>query len=314
MYIGIDIGGTNIKGLLTDPLGNELSFTHIHTPKTAKDIDEKIYQLIETLASSASISITDIKAIGIGTPGPIDRDAGIIIKAPNIPCFDNHPLVKNIRRRIDIPVILENDATIALIGTWWKEIGHTFRNWIMITLGTGIGGGLVIDNKMYTGISGNAMEIGHMCIDYNGKRCGCGSRGCWERYASATALVELARSKLKGIKNSSIVSRTKKEQLTPRVIYEEALNNDKLALKIFNEYSSYLGIGIVNLINIFNPEAIFVGGGISRTHTLMMPIVKKIVAERALQGLKDEVQFFAVKDPDKIPSFGAVKIAIESMQ
>ncbi|OHD69277.1 MAG: hypothetical protein A2W19_15920 [Spirochaetes bacterium RBG_16_49_21] len=311
MYIGIDIGGTTIKGLMADHSGRELSFKQIDTLKTAQEIDESIYDLIGALAASASLQTRDINAVGIGTPGPIDRDRGIVLKSPNIPVFQNHPLAKNIERRAGIKVVLENDATVALIGARWKEIGDRFRTWIMITLGTGIGGGLVLHDTIYTGISGNAMEIGHMSIDPDGKRCGCGSRGCWERYASATGMVELARSKLKRRKDSSIGARIRNEDLTPLLIHEEALNKDRLALEIFDEYSTYLGIGLANLVNIFNPEAIVFGGGLSRASKLILPVAKKVVNERALKGLKENVRYIPLKHPHKIPTFGAVKIAID---
>ncbi|TFH41268.1 MAG: ROK family protein, partial [Chrysiogenales bacterium] len=169
MFAGIDIGGTAIKGIFTDPTGKELSFKEIETGKSADEIDASIYNLIETLATSASVSKIDIKAIGLGCPGPIDRDRGIIMSAPNIPSFKNHPIVKNIQALTGAKIFLENDATVALIGTWWKENVGRFRNWIMVTLGTGIGGGLIVDSKIYSGQSGNAMEIGHMTIDHRGK-------------------------------------------------------------------------------------------------------------------------------------------------
>ncbi len=312
MFIGIDIGGSKTKGILTDRTGKELSFKEIETKKTAKEIDDDLYQIIETLATSASISKMDIKAVGIGTPGPIDKEKGVILKAPNIPAFSNHPIVKNLEARTGIRVFLENDATVAILGAWWKENVSKYRNWLMITLGTGIGGGLIIDNKIYTGQSGNAMEVGHMTIDLNGKECPCGNRGCWERYASGPALVELALAHLKKQKGSSIAARMKTEELTPLMVYEEAVKKDETALAIFEEYSTYVGIGIVNLVNIFNPEAIFLGGGLSQSYRIMLPTVKRIIKKSACPGFKDNVTLYAISDPLKIPAYGAAKIAINA--
>lgn len=313
MFVGIDIGGSRIKGILTDRSGKELSFREINTPATSREIDESIYQLIESLATSASVSKIDIKAVGIGTPGPIDRDKGMILTAPNVPAINNHPIVKNIESLTGTKVFLENDATVALIGAWWKENVSKFRNWIMVTLGTGIGGGLIIDNKVYTGQSGNSMEVGHMTIEYDGKECPCGSRGCWERYASGPALVELAQAHLKKNKASSIANRMKQEPLTPLIICEEAQNKDETALAIFNEYAVFIGIGMANLVNIFNPEAILLGGGISRASKFIIPGARQVLNERALKGFKGNVQILPVQDPTKVPSFGAAKIAINSM-
>ncbi len=310
MYAGIDIGGTSIKGMLADRSGNELCFKSIATPKTAGEIDTGIVRLIESLSESSPKPKGRVKTVCIGTPGPIHRDKGIILKAPNIPAFHNHPIAKNIEKRTGARVFLENDATVAMAGAWWKIVKNRFRNWIMITLGTGIGGGLVIDNKRYTGKSGNAMEIGHMTIDFNGKKCGCGNSGCWERYASGTALVEMARYRLKEGANSSIYSRSKTEGLTALLLYEEAKNGDQLSLDIFEEYAVYLGIGIANLANIFNPEAIVIGGGISKAHKLFLPTVKKVVKERALRGFKERLRIIPLKEPEKIPCLGAIKIAL----
>lgn len=313
MFVGIDIGGSKIKGILTDQSGKELSFKEIATLKTAKEIDDSILQLIETLATSASVSKIDIKAIGVGSPGPIDKEKGHIIKAPNIPAFNNHPIVKNIEYITGTRVFLENDATVALIGAWWKDNVNKYRNWIMITLGTGIGGGVVIDNKIYTGQSGNAMEVGHMSIEYNGKECPCGNRGCWERYASAPAMVEQARTYLKKNKQSSVNPRLDAEELTALLIYEEAVKKDETALSILEEYATFAGIGIANLINIFNPEAILIGGGVSRAHKLILPVIKQVANDRVLKGFKGKYTIIPVEDPNKVPSFGAAKIAINAL-
>ncbi len=313
MFVGIDIGGTKIKGILTDRSGKELSFREIDTLKTAKEIDDSIIRLIETLATSASVSKIDIKAIGMGSPGPIDREKGLIVKAPNIPDFNNHPIVKNIEYLTGSKVFLENDATVALIGAWWKENVSKYRNWIMITMGTGIGGGVVIDNKIYTGQAGNAMEVGHMSIDYNGRECPCGSRGCWERYASASALVDLARSYLKKSKNSTINARIQQEELSAMLICEEAVKKDETALRILEEYATYVGFGLSNLINIFNPEAILIGGGVSRAHKFFLPAAKQVVNDRVLKGYKGKCAIIPVEDPSKVPSFGAAKIAINAI-
>lgn len=313
MFAGIDIGGTNIKGILTDRSGRELSFREIETLKSAKDIDNSIIRLIEVLATSASVSKIDIKGIGIGTPGPIDKEKGLIIKAPNIPSFNNHPIAKNIESATGSKVFLENDATVALIGAWWKENVSKYRNWIMITLGTGIGGGVVIDNKIYTGQAGNAMEVGHMSIDYNGRECPCGGRGCWERYASAPAMVELARSYLKKNRNSSINPRLEKDELSALIIHEEAVKKDETAIKILEEYATYVGFGLANLINLFNPEAILLGGGASRAHKFILPGAKQVVNDRVLKGFKGKCTIIPVEDPTKVPSFGAAKIAINAL-
>ena len=313
MIVGIDIGGSSIKGILTDKSGKIYSFREIPTPESAKSIDIAIYELVEYLATSATVSKIDLRAIGIGAPGSVDRKKGVIIASPNIPAWKKYPLVAAVEKRTGLKVFLENDATVALVGAWWKGNGSRFRNWLMITLGTGIGGGAIIDNKIYTGQSGNSLEIGHTTIDYNGRECACGNRGCLETYASAPALVEYVRENLEKNSESSIHARIKDEELTAKIIHEEAQNRDELALSAFEEIAEYLGIGISNLINIFSPEAIIIGGGLSAAYKLIIPGVKKVVSERAICGLKENVKFFPIKDPLRIPSLGAAKIAIDYM-
>ena len=314
MFVGIDIGGTFIKGLLADRAGKVLSFKEVATPDSPKKIENEIYSLIETLATSASISKIDISAIGIGSAGSIDRNKGTIISSPNIKGWKKYPLAKNVEKNTGARVFLENDATVALIGGWWKGHGSKFKNWIMLTLGTGIGGGVIIDNKVYTGQTGNSMEVGHMTIDYNGKSCLCGNKGCFEQYASATALVNYANDNLKNYKNSTLHKRIEEtDELSSKIIYEEVQNGDELATLALNEIGKYLGIGISNLVNIFNPEAVILGGGLSQAHKILIPIIKKVINERALPGLKENVRFMPIKDQSMIPALGAVKIAIDSM-
>ncbi len=314
MYIGIDIGGTNIKGVLTDENGKILSSGGIQTPETSKNIDKGIISLIGTLASDAKIDKNSIKAIGIGAAGSIDRRRGITINSPNILCWKNYPLAANIEKISGIKTFLENDATVACAGFWWENDGKHFKNFVMVTLGTGIGGGAVIDGKLFTGQNGSSLEIGHMTIDVNGKECSCGNKGCLERYASATALVEYTNSNLKKYKNSSLHKRAKEEVLTAKIIYEEAIKNDELSLKSFEYISLHLGAGIANIINIFNPEAVILGGGLSNSHKLIIPAVKKIISERAMKGMKEGVKIIAVKNQSIIPAFGAAKIAMDRLK
>ncbi len=314
MYIGIDIGGTNIKCVLTDETGKVLSSGDTPTSEKAKNIDKSIIALIEKLSSKAGIDKSRIKAIGIGAAGSIDRKKGMVVTSPNILCWKNYPLAANIEKLSGIKTFLENDATVACAGYWWESHDTKIKTFVMVTLGTGIGGGAVIDGRLFTGQNGSSMEIGHMIIEAEGKECTCGNRGCFERYASASALVEFAEANLKKNKNSNLHNRMKSEKLNAKMIYEEAVKKDELALKSFDYISGYLGAGIVNIINIFNPEAVILGGGLSKAHKILIPAVKKIVAERALKGMKENVKFLAVKDQAIIPALVAAKTAMDRLK
>ncbi len=311
MFVGIDIGGTNIKGILTDKSGKILSFRETETPDNSRDIDQAIFNLIENLATSVSVSKIDIEAAGIGAAGTIDRAKGTVIASPNIPSWKNYPLSKNLEKKTGIRIFLENDATVACVGGWWQGNGTKFKNWIMVTLGTGIGGGVVIDNKIYTGQSGSSMEIGHMTINTDGRECSCGNRGCLEQYASASALVRYVKENINKNKNSSLYQYVKDGSVTAKIIHDEALNKDDFAVEAMTDIATYLGVGIANLVNIFNPEAVILGGGLSQAHKMIIPVVKNVVKERALSGLKEKVKYLPIKDQSKIPALGAAKIAID---
>ncbi len=311
MFAGIDIGGTNIKGALVNKSGKLLSFQETTTPASSEEIDKTIYSIIENLATSATVSKIDISAICIGAAGSIDRVKGIVITSPNIPSWKEYPLTKNIEKITGTKTFLENDATVACAGAWWQGNGNRYRNWIMVTLGTGIGGAAVIENRIYTGQSGSSMEIGHMTIESNGRKCLCGNQGCLEQYASATALVSFTRENINKFPESSIHEIINKEPLTAKIIYEEAIKKDPLAENAMKEISGYLGIGIANLVNIFNPEAILFGGGLSQAEKIIIPIVKKVVKQRSLTGLKENIKYLTIKDQSKIAAMGAAKLAID---
>jgi glucokinase len=308
MFAGFDIGGTNIKGVITDETGRILKYRDTATPATGKAIDNAIAEMIITLSSAASVSKDQIPAIGIGAAGSIDRNKGIVITSPNIPAWKNYPICRNVEKLTGIKVYLENDATAACAGVWWHNIKNKYKNWIMLTLGTGIGGGAVIDGRLFTGQTGSSMEVGHMSLDPHGPLCPCGNRGCFELYSSATALVKHVKTGMKSFTGSKLKLLNVNE-ITAKRIYEEALAGDPLALDGLNHVSIYLGIGIANLINIFNPEAVVIGGGLSQANKLLFPKMKEIIKERAMKGLKENVKIIAVKEQSMIAALGAARIA-----
>ncbi len=314
MYIGIDIGGTTIKGVLTNREGEILSFKKIPIGKTPPEIEHCLIELIRVLAAAKGLDPSAVKGIGVGSAGSIDRDRGMVLTSPNIPALQKFPLIKTIRHRTGVPAFLENDATVAVIGEWWKGAGRKYSNWIMLTLGTGIGGGVVIDRRIYTGQSGSAMEVGHTSIDYRGRKCPCGSTGCLELYASATGLMRYARRVIRKHPDSPLIARMKKEKLDPRIIEEEALLGDPLSLHIYAQVSTWLGIGIANLVNIFNPEAIVFGGGLSRAHRLIFPVVKNTVHERVMEGLDHNIRYLIIRDHDRAPALGAARVAMDALK
>ncbi|MFC1570930.1 ROK family protein [Candidatus Margulisiibacteriota bacterium] len=256
MIIGIDLGGTKIAGVLTTPSGKVLMDVQIPTEasKGKKQVIENIKKAIRTLIQSHKVKI---KAIGIGAPGPILYDKGIVIEAPNLSGWKNVQLRQILKREFKVPVFVDNDANCAALAEAWFGAGKFVRHFIYITVSTGIGGGIVIDKKVYRGTTGSAGEFGHMIIDSGNAKCGCGNTGCLEALASGTALKRLA-----GMDAISA--------------HLAAHQGDKKAKKAIREIAHYLAIGIANLVNIFNPELVIVGGGLSNMwKDLIIPVKKE---------------------------------------
>ncbi|HDP81228.1 MAG TPA: ROK family protein [Spirochaetes bacterium] len=313
MYIGIDIGGTSVKAVLTDTKGTLIQFSTISTWKKREEIEPVIRALLNSLLKNKAGAMQKVTAIGAGTAGSLDTGRGTVLESPNIPSLARFPLAATIRNISGKPVFVENDATVAVMGERWLGHGRKYQNWIMLTLGTGIGGGAVIHGKPYTGQYGSSMEVGHTSIDYRGRKCPCGSRGCLELYCSATSLTAYTRRLLNRYPRSSLHRRIRAEGLNPRIVEEEALKGDTLSSLVYERVSTWLGYGIANLVNLFNPEAIIFGGGLSRAHGLIFPVVKQVVHERVLEGLDKNVKYLTVKDPTRGPSLGAAKIAIDAL-
>lgn len=270
MYLGVDIGGTDTKFGVID-YNNKLVYTSkIHTPK---DADDK--EIMSAIAQEC-VSISEnypICGIGIGTPGLINKKAGTVT-AVNLP-FNNSPIVDYLKEQINLPAFLENDACCAAIGEAYMGVGA--KNMLMITLGTGIGGGIVIDKKIYSG-KGSAGEIGHICINPKGIKCGCGATGCWEAYASVTALIK--RIKEASIANPDSILRkiiTEDGYIDGKTLFKALDKNCPVAEGVFDEYTDYLAVGIRSIIMTFDPDTIVIGGAISKEgDRLLDPVRKKV--------------------------------------
>lgn len=314
MYIGIDIGGTTVKGIVTDDKGTMHGFINLPTWTRRQEIAPRLKELVAALAGSSPSVTKKLKAVGVGTAGSIDAERGIVLKSPNIPSLSGFPLSDTLSKITGKPVFIQNDATAAVMGELWLGHGTRYNTWLMLTLGTGIGGGVVIENRIYTGQAGSAMEVGHVSIDYKGRKCPCGSRGCLELYSSATALVAHTRRLLNRYPASSLHQRLLYEVLDARIIGEEARKGDTLSLLVYERISTWLGYGVANLVNLFNPEAVIFGGGLSKAHGLIFPVMKQTIHQRVLKGLDRNVKYLAIKDTTRGPSLGAAKIAIEALK
>ena len=277
--VGIDLGGTLLRAALIDSEGYIHNKTSLATAskKGSQEIINQICKL--TSIVSKSISKDQILGIGISSPGPLNSKKGLILTAPTLVGFKNIPLVKILEERLKLPVFLENDAIAAAIGEHRFGAGQGFNNLVYITVSTGIGGGVIIDGKVLYGFMGMAGHIGHMTIIRNGDKCSCGNQGCWEAYGSGAALTKRAKKYLDtGIK--SMISNYSK--IDGAAVFDSAKKGDKLALQIVFEESEILGLGITNLLHLYSPEIIILGGGVSNGFDLLIPGINYYIKNHAM--------------------------------
>lgn len=264
-YIGIDLGGTNISAGIADENGNILvkASTPTMNGRAAEDIIDDMSGLCSKLMEELKLEVNDIESIGVGMPGTMDKKKGISIYANNLN-FDNVNIVEEMGKRINLPCYIENDANCAAIGENVCGVAYGSKSLIYITIGTGVGAGIIINGKVFDGSFGGGGEAGHMVIVAEGEECTCGRKGCWEAYASASALRREGRIAAAKYPNSKIYDLVDGniKLIDAKTVFDAADLGDEIALEIIDKYIKYLGIGLVNLVNIFQPEAIIIGGGV----------------------------------------------------
>lgn len=287
-YIGIDIGGTNLKAGLVDEAGTLLATAK--TPVNWVSADAFVKTLAElsvAAAEKAGVEKSEICAVGMGVPGGVDTEKGTILYTCNIQLSDL-PITERFRCHLDVPVYLENDANCAALGELYAGAGRGCKDLIVITLGTGVGAGIILNGKLLRGVNGAAGEVGHMVIEHGGVDCPCGRQGCWEQYSSAPALRRLTREAMAEHPESALWEHCGGDlsKIGGRSAFEVARKTgDETAKAVCELYVSYLGRGIVNLINIFQPEMLCIGGGVSNEEdsALLHPLQKIVERERFSQ-------------------------------
>lgn len=279
LYVGIDLGGTNIKGGVTDAAGAVKHFESIETEgEQGRDhVLDRIAMLAERVRRGAGLEGGQVAGVGIGSPGPLDTRRGIIYEAPNLPGWENLPLADEVQRRCGYQVFIENDANAAALAEAVAGAGKGTECMLMLTLGTGIGGGIVIGGRVWHGADDIAAELGHVSIHYDGARCNCGVKGCVEAYASATAVVRRTREALEAGEASALRDAP---ELTSAAIFKAAAEGDALAERIVAETIVYLAAAIGSLINVFNPEMVVLFGGMTNAGDQLFVPLRQEVARR----------------------------------
>ncbi len=286
MYkIGVDLGGTNIAVGVVDADNKIIGVSKrkTNTPRPAKEIFDDINLCIADAIADAGVSVDEIASIGIGTPGSVDHSTGVILYANNL-AFNNVPAVEYINEKFPgIKVYIDNDANCAALGEALAGCGKGKKSFIAVTLGTGVGGGIVLDGKLLVGCNDAGGEIGHMVIAHDGEACNCDRIGCWERYASATALVNQTKAAMLANKDSKMWDLCDGyfENAGGRTAFDAMRLGDECATKVCDDYIKFIAVGTVNLVNIFQPELICFGGGIcNEGETLLAPLRKYIAQWR----------------------------------
>jgi glucokinase len=288
--------------------GNVLSKYTISTNAFEGDkvVMDRLISVIDEVIKESGKSTDEIKAIGIGSPGPLDSKKGIIVETPNLP-FKNFNLIKPIVDKFGVPTYLENDANAAAIGEYLLGAGKGTENMVYITVSTGIGGGAVINGKLYSGATSNALEIGHTTILPDGPKCGCGNYGCAEALASGTAIGRQGREAVAAGANTTLRNY---ENVTSYEVFKEAENGDVVSKEILNRSLTYLGICVTNVICSFDPEMVVIGGGVSKAGDIVFDKIREVVQQRGLKPSKDVCRIVPAGLGTDAGVMGAVALAI----
>ena len=309
--IAADLGGTHLRVAVIDRNGTIRSRSKVRTPT------QKAEQIVRVLADAARECIADaeahsVTAISAVVPGATNLAAGSIVRAPNVPCLEGFPFREAVSRELGLPALIENDANAAAVGEMWIGAARGHRTLVCLTLGTGVGGGVILDGQLWRGKDGAAGEIGHMTIDaFTGPLCSCGGRGCLEVFASATGIVRMTREALPRYPKSSLQN---VDALTARDVYRAGADGDELALQIFARMGNCLGAGLGNMVNLLNPEIIVLGGGVAAGWDLFAEPMRKEMKERAFAPAAAEVPVVRAECGDDAGILGAARLAFDQIE
>ena len=304
--VGVDLGGTKIYTALVDLEGNIVKEKTVETlaHEGEQAVKERIIDTINYVIDGTDKNL--IKSIGIGSPGPLDVKNGVILESANLP-FKNFEIVKSIKETYDLPTYLDNDANVATLGEFMFGAGKGTENMIFITASTGIGGGAVLNGKLFRGATGNALEVGHMTVSTEGPRCGCGNVGCAEALGSGTAIGKRAKEAVLSNVKTSLKNY---DNVTSKEVFKEAANGDRVAKKILNTSLTYLGIAVANTITNFDPEKVIVGGGVVNGGDIVIDTIKNVVEERCMAAFVENCTIEKAVLGGKAGVLGAAALAI----
>jgi glucokinase len=311
VVIGVDLGGTNTRTALVARSGEILEKQKEET-LAAEGYGKVVAKLITNIdrqRANADQYGRRVAAVGVGAPGVIHEQTGVVVKSPNFPDWNDLPLKQILERELKLPVFIENDANAAALGEQWRGAAKDIRSMIFLTLGTGVGGGIILDGRIWHGADGMAGEVGHMTIIPDGRPCGCGNRGCLEMYASSRGIVKTFKAMFAG-KHLDVENL---KEITSAQIYQAARNGDTMAHLAMKDMGRYLGIGIANLINIFNPEMVVIGGGVMDAWDLFIDATREEVRKRAFAYTAERTKIVPSMLGDEAGMVGAAAVAFQKI-
>ncbi len=296
-YIGIDLGGTNIAAGIVDESYKIIkkASTPTKASRPADEIVADMAKLCADLIADCGITVDQIRYVGIATPGTANSDTGVVEYANNLP-FLRYPIADKLKEKFPVKAVyIENDANAAAKGEAVAGVAKDAKYSVMITLGTGVGGGMVFDGKVYSGFNYAGAELGHMVIEHNGKPCSCGRRGCWEAYSSATGLIRMTREKLEKTPRDATVMWEmidgNLDNVSGKTAFAAARRGDSVGQEVVDEYISYLACGITNIINIFQPNVLSIGGGICNERDfLLKPLMETVNRDQYTRNSDNKTQ------------------------
>ena len=311
--IGVDLGGTKIMAGVFDEKLESLGVTKISTKagRGVAGVVDRIARCVSDAADECDLTLEDIKAVGIGAPGAVDPDKGVVLFAPNL-SWQNVPLQKQLEKKLDLPVFLENDCNVATLGVYEHELEAKPAHVVGIFMGTGIGGGLILNREIYAGFNKTAGEIGHMILQVDGPKCGCGNRGCFEALASRTAIFQKITTAVKAGQKTALTELLGPDLTDMRSghLRKAIRRGDKFVQDIVQTVAHYAGLAVGNAINLFNPEVVIMGGGvIEALEDEVMPIIVKVARETALPGTAKGIQILPTRLGDNAGIMGAAVLA-----
>jgi len=312
--VGVDFGGTKLyAGVFSDKMEIVGSARKSTKPqRSVEAVIERITKVVQEAVDEADLTLKQIKGVGIGAPGAVDGEAGNVIFAPNLPGWKDVPLKKALEKSLGVPVFVENDCNISMLGVYVTELKSKPKNAFGIFLGTGIGGGIIINGELYSGFNHTAGEIGHMVLDPAGPKCGCGNKGCYEALASRTAIFKRIQQAVKDGEKTILteILGDDLEDMRSGSLRKALRKGDKLVEQVIREAAEYTGIAVANLANILAPEAIVLGGGvIEALADEMLSIIIETANDCAMPGVMNGVEVFPSKLGDLAGITGGAVLA-----